>query len=124
MRLGCTLLFLSVLAIHQGNALQCFTCVGSNDQDCNRQGSQQCPQDSDACAIIRGQSNGVMKSCSFKSFCDRAMRDRTKAPGVSVQCCFSNNCNSNSQGSSTMISASYVRLLVSLALGFCFLVIS
>ncbi|KAM8924674.1 CD59 glycoprotein [Pelodytes ibericus] len=117
-----SLLLLSVLFIQKGRGLQCFSCVGSSDQDCNHQGSLQCPRDSDACAVIRGQSNGVMKSCSFKSFCDRALRDASKAPGVTVQCCFSNNCNSGSQGASTQLTASYTRLFASLALGFCLLI--
>ncbi|XP_069609779.1 CD59 glycoprotein-like [Ranitomeya imitator] len=119
-----TLLLISVLRIQEGNGLQCFSCVGSNDEDCNRQGSQQCPRDADACAIIRGQTSGVMKSCSFKSFCDRALRDGAKASGVKVNCCFSNNCNSGSQGSSSHVSASYIRILVALTLGFCILIIS
>ena len=40
-----------------GEALQCYTCVGSSDEDCNRQGTQQCPGHSDACAVIRGQGS-------------------------------------------------------------------
>ncbi|RMC11303.1 hypothetical protein DUI87_11422 [Hirundo rustica rustica] len=47
-------------------ALQCYTCVGSNDDDCNRQGSQQCPGHADACAVIRGQANIEKKSKIFK----------------------------------------------------------
>ncbi|KAM3913149.1 uncharacterized protein RB166_018484 isoform 2-T2 [Leptodactylus fuscus] len=117
-----TLLLLSVLRIQEGSGLQCFSCVGSNDEDCNKQGSQQCPKDSDACAIIRGQSSGVMKSCSFKSFCDRALREGSKASGVNVRCCFSNNCNS--QGSSSHLSASYIHILVALTLGVCLLISS
>ncbi|XP_053306449.1 urokinase plasminogen activator surface receptor-like [Spea bombifrons] len=124
MRLAYTLLFLAFCSIKEGRGLQCFSCVGSNDQECNRQGSLQCPRDSDACAIIRGQSSGVMKSCSFKSFCDRALREGSKAPGVSVQCCFSNNCNSGSQGSGSQLSASYARLLGFLALVLCLLIIT
>ncbi|CAH2322788.1 Hypothetical predicted protein [Pelobates cultripes] len=119
-----TLLLISVLAIQQGGGLQCFSCVGANDHDCNRHGSIQCPRDSDACAVVRGQSTGVMKSCSFKSFCDRALQDASKTPGVNVNCCFSNNCNSGSQGSSSQPNASYARLLASLAIGFCLLIIS
>ncbi|MEE6486601.1 hypothetical protein FKM82_014648 [Ascaphus truei] len=52
-----TLLLLSVLSVQEVKALQCFSCVGSSDEDCNRQGSQHCPKDSDACAIIRGQTS-------------------------------------------------------------------
>ncbi|KAG8551498.1 hypothetical protein GDO81_004139 [Engystomops pustulosus] len=119
-----TLLLLALLRIQEGSGLQCFSCVGSNDEECNRQGAQQCPRDSDACAIMRGQSGGVMKSCSYKSFCDRALREGSKASGVSVRCCFSNNCNSSSQGSSSHIAASYIRILLALTLGFCILIIS
>ncbi|KAM5140860.1 uncharacterized protein ACMZJ9_014690 [Mantella aurantiaca] len=124
MRLVHSLLLLSAFIIQEGRGLQCFSCVGSNDEDCNRQGSQECARDSDACAIIRGQSGGVMKSCSFKSFCDRALRGSSRASGVNIQCCFSNNCNSGSQGSSNQIGGSYVRLLLAFMLGFCLLVIS
>eukprot|EP00079_Xenopus_tropicalis_P016681 XP_004915863.1 PREDICTED: uncharacterized protein LOC101730888 isoform X1 [Xenopus tropicalis] len=124
MQLVCAFLLLCALTIQKGRALQCYTCMGSSDQDCNRQGTQQCPQESDACAIMRGQSSGVMKSCSYKSFCDRAMRDGNRAPGMRVQCCFSNNCNSDSKGSGSQLSASGVRLLLSVALGFCLLFIS
>ncbi|XP_077311486.1 uncharacterized protein LOC143930780 [Lithobates pipiens] len=124
MRLVHTLLLLFAFSIQEGKGLQCFSCVGSNDEECNQQGSLECPRDSDACAIIRGQPSGVMKSCTFKSFCDRALQGGSKAAGVNIQCCFSNNCNSGSQGSSNQISGSYVRLLVALMLGFCLLVIS
>ncbi|KAM9326663.1 uncharacterized protein PAF06_002887 [Gastrophryne carolinensis] len=118
------LLLLFLLTIQEGKGLQCFSCVGSNDQECNRQGTQECPREADACAIIRGQSGGVTKSCSFKSFCDRAMKGASRASGVNVQCCFSNNCNSGSQGSSGHISGSYVRLIGALVLCLCILIIS
>ncbi|XP_078497329.1 uncharacterized protein LOC144753553 [Lissotriton helveticus] len=111
-RIGCLLLFCALLG-GPGEALQCFTCAGSNDEDCNRQGPQQCPSYSDACVTLRGQANGVMKSCSFKSFCDRAAEDGAKVPGVSVNCCFSNNCNAKSLSSSQRISVCLGLLLVS-----------
>ncbi|XP_069468079.1 prostate stem cell antigen-like [Ambystoma mexicanum] len=109
---GCVLL-LCTLLVGPGDALQCFTCAGSNDEDCNRQGPQQCPSYSDACVTLRGQANGVMKSCSFKSFCDRAAADGSKVPGVSVRCCFSNNCNAQSVGSSHHVTANLAVFLSS-----------
>eukprot|EP00066_Takifugu_rubripes_P012544 XP_011601810.1 PREDICTED: transforming acidic coiled-coil-containing protein 2-like [Takifugu rubripes] len=36
------------------DALQCYTCMGSNNDDCNRQGSKSCPNYSDACASVVG----------------------------------------------------------------------
>ncbi|KAF0027335.1 hypothetical protein F2P81_020076 [Scophthalmus maximus] len=51
----CPLLLLSlVLLATNGEALQCFTCMGSNNEDCNRQGSKSCPSYSDACAAVVG----------------------------------------------------------------------
>lgn len=55
---------------------------------------------------------GVMKSCSFRSFCERARRDGSRAPGVSVHCCYSNNCNAKSLASRVTTSVSYFSLLV------------
>ncbi|XP_010293453.1 PREDICTED: CD59 glycoprotein-like [Phaethon lepturus] len=107
-----SLVLVSSLFVIKSEALQCYTCVGSSDEDCNRQGTQQCPGNSDACAVIRGQASGVMKSCSFRSFCERARRDGSRAPGVNVHCCYSNNCNAKSLGSRVTTSASYFSLLV------------
>ncbi|XP_064001667.1 CD59 glycoprotein-like [Pogoniulus pusillus] len=112
MRMVCSLLLVSSLFVLKGEALQCYTCVGSGDDDCNRQGTQQCPGHSDACAIIRGQASGVMKSCSFRSFCERARRDGSRAPGVSVHCCYTNNCNAKGLAPSLTTSSSYFCLLV------------
>ncbi|XP_009079077.1 PREDICTED: ly6/PLAUR domain-containing protein 3-like [Acanthisitta chloris] len=107
-----SLVLVSSLFVLKSEALQCYTCVGSSDDDCNRQGTQQCPGHADACAIIRGQASGIMKSCSFRSFCERARRDGSRAPGVSVQCCYSNHCNAKSLASRISISSSYFPLLI------------
>ncbi|XP_054062581.1 ly6/PLAUR domain-containing protein 3-like [Rissa tridactyla] len=107
-----SLVLVSSLFVLKSEALQCYTCVGSSDDDCNRQGTQQCPGHSDACAIIRGQASGIMKSCSFRSFCERARRDGSRAPGVSVHCCYSSNCNAKGLASRVTTSASYFSLLV------------
>ena len=40
-----------------GEALQCYTCMGSNSDDCNRQGSKSCPSYSDACAVVVGHDS-------------------------------------------------------------------
>ncbi|KAM8738337.1 lymphocyte antigen 6 family member pge isoform 2-T2 [Acanthopagrus schlegelii] len=79
--------------INQGEALQCYTCMGSNNDDCNRQGSKSCPSYSDACAVVVGHDSGVMKSCSYKSFCSQATSQGYRAPGVRVHCCYSDDCN-------------------------------
>ncbi|CAN0187194.1 unnamed protein product [Bubo scandiacus] len=112
-----SLVLVSSLFALKSEALQCYTCVGSSDEDCNRQGTQQCPGHSDACAIIRGQASGVMKSCSFRSFCERAWRDGARAPGVSVHCCYSSNCNAKSLASGVTTSMSYFSLLLFTLLG-------
>ncbi|XP_051935620.1 lymphocyte antigen 6 family member pge isoform X2 [Hippocampus zosterae] len=87
--LSCLLISLCVvLLISNGMALQCYTCMGSNNEDCNRQGSRTCPSYSDACAVVVGQNSGVMKSCSYKSFCRQANSQRYR-----VHCCYSSDCN-------------------------------
>lgn len=40
-----------------GGALQCYTCMGSTDEDCNRQGAKTCPSYSDACAVVKGHGS-------------------------------------------------------------------
>ncbi|TRY81451.1 hypothetical protein DNTS_008158 [Danionella cerebrum] len=87
-----------ILIVHS-EALQCYTCMGSTDEDCNRQGSKLCPSYSDACAVVRGHGSGVMKSCSYKSFCSQANSQGYRAPGVKVHCCFSDDCNVAGNGS-------------------------
>ncbi|TWW78713.1 hypothetical protein D4764_11G0008340 [Takifugu flavidus] len=82
-----------------GDALQCYTCMGSNNDDCNRQGSKSCPNYSDACASVVGHDSGVMKSCSYKSFCSQASSQGYRAPGVTVHCCYSDDCNATSSAS-------------------------
>ncbi|XP_040530845.1 uncharacterized protein LOC121111178 [Gallus gallus] len=115
MRTVFSLVLFSSLFVIKSEALQCYTCVGSSDDDCNRQGTQQCPGHSDACAVMRGQASGVMKSCSFRSFCERAMRDGARAPGVSVHCCYSSHCNAKSRGARlSPCSGCFVLLLLSL----------
>ncbi|KAG9344437.1 hypothetical protein JZ751_011107 [Albula glossodonta] len=88
----CCLILCILFAAHS-EALKCYTCMGSNDDDCNRQGSKTCPSYSDACAVVRGHGSGVMKSCSYKSFCSQANSQGYRAPGVKVHCCFSDDCN-------------------------------
>ncbi|XP_062870749.1 uncharacterized protein si:ch211-113d22.2 [Trichomycterus rosablanca] len=72
-----------------GEALKCHTCVATNQEECNRQGSSVCPANSDACATITGP-NSVMKSCSFRTFCDKS---HLSNGGVKLECCFSDECN-------------------------------
>uniref|UniRef100_A0A671TEP5 Si:ch211-113d22.2 n=1 Tax=Sparus aurata TaxID=8175 RepID=A0A671TEP5_SPAAU len=81
------LLFVS-LACHS-QALKCHTCVASNEEDCNRQGSTSCPQYADACSTITGP-NTVMKSCTYKGFCDKAHGGNS---GAKMECCFGDDCN-------------------------------
>ncbi|KAM7391871.1 hypothetical protein PAMP_022522 [Pampus punctatissimus] len=81
------LLFISLLC--NSHTLKCHTCVASNDDDCNRQGSTPCPQYADACSTITGP-NTVMKSCTYKAFCDKAQGGST---GAKMECCFGDDCN-------------------------------
>ncbi|KAM6915962.1 lymphocyte antigen 6 family member pge [Xenentodon cancila] len=87
------LLLFALLLTTNSEALKCYTCMGSNNDDCNRQGSKSCPTYSDACAVVVGHDSGVMKSCSYKSFCSQANSQGYRAPGVNVQCCYSDDCN-------------------------------
>ncbi|CAL1578203.1 unnamed protein product [Knipowitschia caucasica] len=87
-----------LLATHTA-ALQCYTCMGSNNEDCNRQGSKPCPSFSDACAVVQGHDSGMMKSCSYKSFCSQANGQGYWSPGVSVYCCYNNDCNQTNPSS-------------------------
>ncbi|KAI4813017.1 hypothetical protein KUCAC02_024371 [Chaenocephalus aceratus] len=90
----CPLLLLPlVLLATYSEALQCYSCMGSNNDDCNRQGSKTCPSYSDACAVVVGHESGVMKSCSYKSFCTQANSQGYRAPGVRVHCCYGDDCN-------------------------------
>uniref|UniRef100_A0A3B4T5X8 Lymphocyte antigen 6 family member pge n=1 Tax=Seriola dumerili TaxID=41447 RepID=A0A3B4T5X8_SERDU len=89
---SCPLLLLSLVLLATNEALHCYTCMGSNNEDCNRQGSKSCPSYSDACAVVVGH-DGVMKSCSYKSFCSQANSQGYRAPGVRVHCCYSDDCN-------------------------------
>ncbi|KTF95181.1 hypothetical protein cypCar_00006515 [Cyprinus carpio] len=57
---------LFLLAAHS-EALKCYTCMGSTDEDCNRQGSKTCPSYSDACAVVRGHGNLDLKDKGLQS---------------------------------------------------------
>ncbi|KAM9803777.1 lymphocyte antigen 6 family member pge [Neosynchiropus ocellatus] len=108
----CPLLLLSFLLLASyGKALQCFTCMGSNNEDCNRQGSKLCPSHSDACASVVGHDGGVMKSCSYKSFCSQANSQGYRVPGVRVHCCYSDNCNVSSGAPALQGALTWVLLL-------------
>ncbi|KAM8865869.1 uncharacterized protein ACB058_006995 [Synchiropus picturatus] len=81
------LLFLSLAC--NSRALKCHTCAASSEDDCNKQGSTVCPQYADACATITG-TNAVLKSCTYKAFCDKASGSSSAAK---MECCFGDNCN-------------------------------
>lgn len=51
------LLPLNLFWCPSGDALRCYTCMGSNNEDCNRQGSKLCPSFSDACAVVVGHDS-------------------------------------------------------------------
>nr|XP_030146034.3 prostate stem cell antigen-like isoform X2 [Taeniopygia guttata] len=82
--------------LHPGKALKCHKCVASNENDCSQQGSHSCPQFADACSTISAP-NSIIKSCSYKSFCDQARRGGSG--GATVRCCFSDECNGPARGS-------------------------
>ncbi|GAA6224809.1 uncharacterized protein si:ch211-113d22.2 isoform X2 [Lates japonicus] len=88
MKTTLALLLFASLAFHS-HALKCHTCVASNEDDCNRQGSASCPQYADACSTITGP-NTVMKSCTYKAFCDKANGGNS---GAKMECCFGDDCN-------------------------------
>ncbi|XP_060895489.1 lymphocyte antigen 6 family member pge [Labrus mixtus] len=114
--LYCPLLLLSfILLPTNSEALSCYTCMGSNNNDCNRQGSKLCPSYSDACAVVVGHDSGVMKSCSYKSFCSQANSQGYRSPGVRVHCCYSNDCNVMSLAS-RLPGLNYLLLLLPLLL--------
>ncbi|KAJ8396943.1 hypothetical protein AAFF_G00012660 [Aldrovandia affinis] len=81
-------LLLAALAVHS-EALKCHTCVSSSQEECDRQGSSSCPQYADACSTITGP-NTVMKSCSYKSYCEKAHHGNS---GSKMECCYSDDCN-------------------------------
>ncbi|XP_040545300.1 uncharacterized protein LOC121107413 [Gallus gallus] len=99
-----TLLALTIVTslARDGAALRCHKCIASNENDCNKQGSHSCPQYADACSTITAP-NSVIKSCSYKSFCDQARRS---SGGATLHCCFSDDCNgprgSRSSGAAMM----------------------
>ncbi|KAL4641291.1 hypothetical protein GN956_G11475 [Arapaima gigas] len=108
---SCCLLLGVLLAAHS-EALKCYTCTGSSDDDCNRQGSKTCPNYSDACAIVRGHGNGVMKSCSYKTFCNQANSQGYRTPGVKVHCCYTDDCNVMGGASAIMGGACFLLTLL------------
>ncbi|XP_040927992.1 uncharacterized protein si:ch211-113d22.2 isoform X2 [Betta splendens] len=114
------LLFIS-LAWHS-HSLKCNTCMASNEDDCNRQGTTSCPQFADACSTITGP-NTVIKSCTYKAFCDKA---HGGSSGAKMECCFGDACNgprrSHSHGDKhrnggAALTSSLVLLVLSLTLG-------
>ncbi|CAG5922790.1 unnamed protein product [Menidia menidia] len=86
------LVFVSLTCHSHG--LKCHTCVASSEEDCNRQGSTSCPQYADACSTITGP-NTVMKSCTYKAFCDKA---QGSSSGAKMECCFGDDCNGPHRG--------------------------
>ncbi|XP_033852339.3 uncharacterized protein LOC117397677 isoform X1 [Acipenser ruthenus] len=83
-------------SVCKGEGLKCHTCVSANEDECNRQGSQSCPQFADACSTITG-TNTVMKSCTYKAFCDKAHHSNS---GMKMDCCFTEDCNGPHKGKS------------------------
>ncbi|XP_036069467.1 uncharacterized protein si:ch211-113d22.2 isoform X2 [Oryzias melastigma] len=113
-------LVLVSLASHS-HALKCHTCVASSEDDCNKQGSTSCPQYADACSTITGP-NTVMKSCTYKAFCDKAHSSNS---GAKMECCFGDDCNgphrSHSHGNSSQaLASSPVVLMAALLLRMAF----
>ncbi|XP_023655846.1 uncharacterized protein [Paramormyrops kingsleyae] len=82
------MLVLLTIVVHN-KALKCHTCVAGNEDECNQQGTSSCPQCADACVTIMGPST-VVKSCSYKPFCDKAHHN---TGGVKMECCFTDDCN-------------------------------
>ncbi|XP_077116907.1 uncharacterized protein LOC143773312 [Ranitomeya variabilis] len=88
-----------VLSLPLGSkTLRCHSCVASNEEECYRQGTHVCPQYAEVCSTITAP-NSIIKSCSYKSFCDHAQQNGNSA---TIECCFSDDCNgppkSNSAG--------------------------
>lgn len=57
MHVQLTLCYIVVLCFLSGETIRCYTCMGSNNDDCNRQGSKACPGYSDACAVVVGHDS-------------------------------------------------------------------
>ncbi|TRY57696.1 hypothetical protein DNTS_025917 [Danionella cerebrum] len=73
----------------QGDGLQCYTCVATNADECFKQGSSVCPAHADACSTITGP-NSLMKSCAYKSFCDKSHMSNGE---MKLECCYNDDCN-------------------------------
>uniref|UniRef100_A0A3Q4BQZ7 Uncharacterized protein n=1 Tax=Mola mola TaxID=94237 RepID=A0A3Q4BQZ7_MOLML len=71
----------------EGHALKCHTCMASNEDECNRQGSSPCPQHTDVCSTITGP-NTVIKFCAYSGFCSKAPDNSFK-----MKCCSGDDCN-------------------------------
>ncbi|XP_055080240.1 uncharacterized protein si:ch211-113d22.2 [Periophthalmus magnuspinnatus] len=95
MKTGLSLMVVISLVYHS-YALKCHTCVASNEDECNKLGSSSCPQYADACLTISG-TNTVMKSCTYKAFCDKG---QSSSSGAKMECCFGDNCNGPHKGHS------------------------
>lgn len=57
MHVQLTLSYIVALCSLSGETIRCYTCMGSNNDDCNRQGSKACPGYSDACAVVVGHDS-------------------------------------------------------------------
>ncbi|KAM4677374.1 uncharacterized protein O3C94_009521 [Discoglossus pictus] len=77
-------------------ALKCYSCVASSEEECYKQGTHVCPQYAEVCSTITAP-NSIIKSCSYKSFCDHA---RQSGSGATIECCFSDDCNGPPKGNS------------------------
>ncbi|KAM9312801.1 uncharacterized protein PAF06_010763 isoform 1-T1 [Gastrophryne carolinensis] len=80
----------------KGKALRCYSCVATSEEECYKQGNHVCPQYAEVCSTILAP-NSVIKSCSYKSFCDHA---RQSGNGATIECCFSDDCNGPAKGNS------------------------
>ncbi|XP_054905036.1 ly6/PLAUR domain-containing protein 1 [Poeciliopsis prolifica] len=83
-----TLLCLFSLACHS-QALKCYSCSSTSEEECNKEGSISCPAYSEVCATITSP-NVVIKSCSYKDFCKKAHSNNS---GAKIECCFTDDCN-------------------------------
>ncbi|KAM7153915.1 uncharacterized protein RBU57_011652 isoform 2-T2 [Macrochelys suwanniensis] len=54
-------IFMSLAA--ERKALKCHSCIASNEDDCNQQGSHSCPQYADACSTIVATGSSLLCLC-------------------------------------------------------------
>ncbi|XP_056323477.1 lymphocyte antigen 6D [Danio aesculapii] len=111
-----TLLAVLILlaAVIHSDGLKCYSCVASNSDECFRQGSTVCPAHADACSTITSH-NSVMKSCAYKSFCDKSHMSNGE---MKLECCYNDDCNGphrshshGEHGSALSLSSSPILLL-------------